>query len=118
MTDDRPRPAHGPRTRSRLRHGGEPRGGPRRRAHGGVRRTDLLLLQPRLPARVRRRPDEGLRAGLRPAHALSMATSDVARWRENLQGEVDGAHVYRAMADRAGDDRLAELYRRMGDVEE
>lgn len=47
-----------------------------------------------------------------------MATSDVARWRENLQGEVDGAHVYRAMAARAGDDRLAELYRRMGDVEE
>jgi VIT1/CCC1 family predicted Fe2+/Mn2+ transporter len=48
-----------------------------------------------------------------------MATpTDLARWRENLQGEVDGAFIYRAMAARAGDERLAELYGRMAEAEE
>ncbi|HEX6138850.1 MAG TPA: VIT1/CCC1 family protein, partial [Candidatus Limnocylindria bacterium] len=43
---------------------------------------------------------------------------DVARWRANLQGEVDGAAVYRAMADGTDDAALADLYRRMADAEE
>jgi vacuolar iron transporter family protein len=43
---------------------------------------------------------------------------DIERWRRNLQGEVDGALLYRAMAANAGDDRLAELYGRMAESEE
>ena len=43
---------------------------------------------------------------------------DLDRWRRNLQGEVDGAHIYRAMAANAGDDRLADLYARMAEVED
>lgn len=43
---------------------------------------------------------------------------DARRWRENLQGEVDGAHIYHAMAANAGDARLAELYTRLAAVEE
>jgi VIT1/CCC1 family predicted Fe2+/Mn2+ transporter len=42
----------------------------------------------------------------------------IKRWRRNLQGEVDGAHVYRAMATNAGDDRLAEIYRGLAEAEE
>ena len=44
--------------------------------------------------------------------------ADVARWRRNLQGEVDGALIYRAMAANAGDDGLAALYSRMAEAEE
>ena len=44
--------------------------------------------------------------------------STIARWRANLQGEVDGPHLYRAMAARPGDQRLAELYVRMAEAEE
>jgi vacuolar iron transporter family protein len=44
--------------------------------------------------------------------------ADARRWRHNLQGEVDGAHVYRAMAGAAGDDGLAELYERMASDED
>ena len=46
------------------------------------------------------------------------AKSDLARWRRNLQVEVDGAFIYRAMAANAGDARLASLYGRMADAEE
>jgi VIT1/CCC1 family predicted Fe2+/Mn2+ transporter len=46
------------------------------------------------------------------------APGDIGRWRRNLQGEIDGALVYRAMARNAGDDRLAELYLRMATTEE
>ncbi len=45
-------------------------------------------------------------------------TADHDRWRRNLQGEVDGAHIYRGMAANAGDERLADLYRRMAEAEE
>ena len=44
------------------------------------------------------------------------STADVARWRRNLQGEVDGALIYRAMAANAGDDGLAALYFRMAEA--
>lgn len=44
---------------------------------------------------------------------MKRVTPDLGRWRRNLQGEVDGAHIYRAMAANACDDRLADLYTRM-----
>lgn len=44
--------------------------------------------------------------------------ADVARWRNNLRAEVDGAWIYRAMAANAGDDRLAVLYAELATVEE
>jgi VIT1/CCC1 family predicted Fe2+/Mn2+ transporter len=44
--------------------------------------------------------------------------SKIARWRANLRAEVDGGHIYRAMAHRPGDARLAELYARMAEAEE
>ncbi len=47
-----------------------------------------------------------------------MTESDIARWRRNLQGETDGAHVYRAMATKAGDERLATIYRELAETEE
>lgn len=37
--------------------------------------------------------------------------------RANLQGEVDGAHVFAAMADGTDDRRLADLYRLLADAE-
>ena len=46
------------------------------------------------------------------------SAEDIARWRRNLQGEVDGAHVYRAMAANAGDERLAIVYRKLADSED
>lgn len=46
------------------------------------------------------------------------APDDIGRWRRNLQGEIDGTLVYRAMAGNAGDDRLADLYLRMAATEE
>ena len=48
----------------------------------------------------------------RPAPA-----SDVTRWKHNLQCEVDGAHIYRAMAANAGDPRWHDLSE-MADAEQ
>lgn len=48
-----------------------------------------------------------------------MTQSDfVARYRTNLQGEVDSAGLYRALADTEPDARLSEVYRRLAAVEE
>ena len=44
--------------------------------------------------------------------------ADIRRWRRNLQGEVDGALIYRAMAANAGDEGLATLYAGMAEAEE
>jgi VIT1/CCC1 family predicted Fe2+/Mn2+ transporter len=44
--------------------------------------------------------------------------AEIDRWRRNLQGEIDGALVYRAMADNAGDGGLSELYVRLAESEE
>jgi VIT1/CCC1 family predicted Fe2+/Mn2+ transporter len=44
--------------------------------------------------------------------------ASVARYRSNLQGEVDSAALYRAMADAEKDPHLAEVYRRLAAVEE
>ncbi len=44
--------------------------------------------------------------------------ADLQRWRTNLQGEVDGAYLYRVMAAHADNPRLAELYGRLAEAEE
>lgn len=40
------------------------------------------------------------------------------RYRDNLQGEVDGASLYRALANVEPDPKLADVYRRLAAVEE
>ena len=42
----------------------------------------------------------------------------IARYRGNLQGEVDAAALYNAMADAVRDPHLSEVYRRLAAVEE
>ena len=42
----------------------------------------------------------------------------IARYRTNLQGEVDSAALYRAMAETERDPHLSEVYRRLAAVEE
>src|SRR5258705_6052174 len=43
---------------------------------------------------------------------------DIARYRANLEGEIDGAAMYRAMADLEPQPERAEVYRRLASVEE
>jgi VIT1/CCC1 family predicted Fe2+/Mn2+ transporter len=43
---------------------------------------------------------------------------DIARYRANLQGEIDGAAMYRAMADLEPQPERAEVYRRLALAEE
>jgi vacuolar iron transporter family protein len=43
---------------------------------------------------------------------------DIARYRTNLQGEIDGAALYYTLAEVASPPRLAEIYRRLAAVEE
>jgi vacuolar iron transporter family protein len=45
-------------------------------------------------------------------------TADTARWRRNLQGEVDGAVVYREMARGERDPSIAAIYRKLAQAEE
>ncbi len=50
-----------------------------------------------------------------------MATAtpdDIKRYRENLQGEIDGTAIYLAMADGEKDPPLKELYRRLAETEQ
>ncbi len=50
---------------------------------------------------------------------LDMSTkSEVGRYRENWQAEVDGAALYRALAEAEGNPQLAEVYRRLATSEE
>jgi VIT1/CCC1 family predicted Fe2+/Mn2+ transporter len=42
----------------------------------------------------------------------------VARWRRNLQTEIDSAHLYRAMAANAGNERLGALYAELAAAKE
>ncbi|MFI5000854.1 MAG: VIT1/CCC1 transporter family protein [Reyranellales bacterium] len=44
-------------------------------------------------------------------------SDDLPRYRSNLQGEVDGAAVYTALADSEADPKLAEVFRRLAAVE-
>src|ERR1700744_3660529 len=46
------------------------------------------------------------------------ARDDAARYRANLRGEVDGAGLYRAMAEAESDPKISEVYRRLSAVEE
>jgi vacuolar iron transporter family protein len=45
------------------------------------------------------------------------SAADIARWRANLQGEVDGIAAYRAMASAEHDEALATVYRRLAEAE-
>lgn len=45
------------------------------------------------------------------------APADLARWRRNLQAELDGAHVYRTLAEIEPRPQLAEVYRRLAEAE-
>ena len=47
-----------------------------------------------------------------------MNDKDSQRYRANLQGEIDGAAVYRALGDSESDPKLAEVFRRLASVEE
>ncbi|MBV9995324.1 MAG: VIT1/CCC1 transporter family protein [Caulobacteraceae bacterium] len=42
---------------------------------------------------------------------------DVRRYRENLQGEVDGQALYQALAESEPDPKIAEVYRRLSSIE-
>jgi vacuolar iron transporter family protein len=44
-------------------------------------------------------------------------SNDIRRYRANLQGEVDSAAVYSALADAEADKNLAEVYRKLASVE-
>jgi len=48
----------------------------------------------------------------------SPTAADLARWRANLQGELDGIAVYQGMAAGSGDARLQGLYQRLAATEE
>jgi VIT1/CCC1 family predicted Fe2+/Mn2+ transporter len=52
------------------------------------------------------------------APAIAPTPDDIARWRRNLQGEVDGIAIYRAMADGAREPQLTDLYTRLAATEE
>ena len=47
-----------------------------------------------------------------------MAKGEAVRYRSNLQGEVDGAFLYRRLAGLEPDESLAGLYRRLADTED
>lgn len=61
-------------------------------------------------------------AGPRAEETLTASTvptaADLARWRANLQGEVDGAHIYRGMAAHPGDERLGRIYAELAETED
>jgi hypothetical protein len=45
-------------------------------------------------------------------------SADIERYRQNLKGEVDGAALYRLLADAEATPELAEVYRRLAGVED
>src|ERR1700737_444734 len=49
---------------------------------------------------------------------VTTAEADEARYRANLQGEIDSVFVYRAMAAAEADPHLASVYERLAQVEE
>jgi vacuolar iron transporter family protein len=53
-----------------------------------------------------------------PLTAAVITDDDVERYRRNLQDEIDSAAIYEAMADREASPELAEIYRRLGAVEQ
>src|SRR5262245_61613176 len=65
-------------------------------------------------------PVSRLTTGVRgePSTGGCMAESDFARYRANLQDEIDSAALYRTLADVEAQPQLAEVYRRLALVEE
>jgi VIT1/CCC1 family predicted Fe2+/Mn2+ transporter len=49
---------------------------------------------------------------------MNQSTSDTKRFRDNLQAEVDGAALYRALSEAETNPKLSEVYRRLAAVEE
>lgn len=49
---------------------------------------------------------------------LPSRPQDAARYRENLQGEVDSANLYRALAEAEFDPKIKQVYQRLAAVEE
>src|SRR4030042_1020566 len=47
-----------------------------------------------------------------------MERSDIRRYAANIRGEVDGAFLYRRLAELESAPRVVDLYRRLADVEE
>lgn len=45
------------------------------------------------------------------------ARADIGQYRANLQGEIDGAAIYRTMAAAETNPALQELYRRLAETE-
>ena len=43
--------------------------------------------------------------------------NDTKRYHDNLQGEIDGACLYEALAESESDLKLAEVYKRLASVE-
>jgi vacuolar iron transporter family protein len=65
------------------------------------------------------REDDGYyQQELAPEGGLMGRPEDIARYRTNLQGEIDGAMLYRTMAEVTTEPQLAEIYRRLATVEE
>ncbi len=50
--------------------------------------------------------------------AMNQNSGDAKRFRDNLQGEVDGAALYHALAEAERNPKLREVYRRLAVVEE
>ena len=72
------------------------------------------------PHRVRSRvghaaPPPGTPSG--PPPGTPPGPADLARYRANLQGEIDGASLYTAMAEAESHPALKEFYRRMAETE-
>src|SRR5579864_3246617 len=63
-----------------------------------------------------RRP--GPPAGRREVDLVVAASDPAKRYRANLQGEVDSAGLYRALADTESDPKISEVYRRLSAAEE
>ncbi|HTY65422.1 MAG TPA: VIT1/CCC1 family protein [Alphaproteobacteria bacterium] len=49
---------------------------------------------------------------------LPTGPDDAARYRENLQGEIDSASLYRALADTEPDPKIKQVYQRLAAVED
>src|SRR5215472_4529214 len=74
---------------------------------------------PRITAR-RTRPRANWRRPIRPGRLAMTETAQqsASRYRANLQGEVDSAGLYRALAEAEADPKVSEVYRRLSAVEE
>ena len=48
---------------------------------------------------------------------MAANSDDLRRYRANLQGEVDGAALYGALADAESDPKLSGVYRRLASIE-